>query len=272
MIFQKIKNPKIAEAIVSQIEDLIVQGVLRPGDQLPAERDLALTLDVSRPSLRDAIKELEKRGLLRTRRGGGTFVGDVIGSIFAEEFVYLFRSNDRAIADYIEFRKEIDVIAARHAAERSTDADKKILTRIHDQLCRAFERGDNDRIIKCDTEFHIAVVAAAHNVVLLHTLRSILEQMVPIFYKRLPREPEKAMVNDIVAQHGAILQAIIDRDADAAQKAVETHGDFIEATLRDADYAYWRENTAERRLEMLSREKTQPRRSGANDKPAGTGK
>lgn len=272
MIFQKIKNPKIAEAIVTQIEDLIVQGVLRPGDQLPAERDLAQHLDVSRPSLRDAIKELEKRGLLKTRRGGGTFVGDVIGSVFSDEFVYLFRSNDRAIVDYIEFRKEIDLIAARLAAERATDADKKILNRIHDTLCRAFEQNDHEKIIRCDTEFHIAVVAAAHNMVLLHTLRSILEQMVPIFYMRLPREPEKAMVGDIISQHGAILQAIMDRDPDAAQRAVEVHGEFIEATLKNADYAYWREHTAQKRLEMFSNGKSQGNRLGSTGKRSGGAK
>jgi GntR family transcriptional repressor for pyruvate dehydrogenase complex len=272
MIFQKIKNPKLAEAVIKQIEDLILQGVLRPGDQLPAERELAQHLDVSRPSLRDAIKELEKRGLLTTRRGGGTFIGDVIGSVFAEEFVYLFRSNDRAIADYIEFRKDIDLIAARHAAERATDADKEILSRIHEALCLAVEQNDSDKVVRYDTEFHIAVVAAAHNIVLLHTMRSILEQMVPLFYQRLPREPEKAMLNDIVTQHGEILQAIVDRDPEAAQKAVEVHGEFIEATLRNADYAYWREHTAQKRLEMLSRGKGQGHRSGANGKRAGHAK
>ncbi len=253
MIFQKVKNPKLAEAVISQIEDLILQGVLRPGDQLPAERELAQHLDVSRPSLRDAIKELEKRGLLTTRRGGGTFIGDVIGSVFAEELVYLFRSNDRAIADYIEFRKDIDLIAARHAAERATDADKEILSRIHEELCLAVEQNDSDKVVRYDTEFHIAVVAAAHNIVLLHTMRSILEQMVPLFYQRLPREPDKAMINDIVTQHGEILQAIVDHDPEAAQKAVEVHGEFIEATLRNADYTYWREHTAQKRLEMLSK-------------------
>ncbi len=269
MIFQKIKNPKLAEAVIKQIEDLILQGVLRPGDQLPAERELAQILDVSRPSLRDAIKDLEKRGLLITRRGGGTFIGDVIGSVFAQELVHLFRSNDQAIADYIEFRQEIDLMAARHAAERATDADKEILTRIHRALCIAVEQGDNDKVVQYDTEFHIAVVAAAHNIVLLHTMRSILEQMVPIFYQRLPGEPEKSMINDIVTQHAAILQAIIDHDPEAAQKAVDVHGEFIEATLRNADCAYWREHTALKRLEMLSKGKGQGQRSGANGKQAG---
>ena len=87
-------------------------------------------LDVSRPSLREAIKELEKRGLLITRHGGGTFVGDVIRSIFADEFVYFLHSNERAINDYIEFRRDIDILASGRAAERATKADKTLLTQI----------------------------------------------------------------------------------------------------------------------------------------------
>ena len=142
------------------------------------------------------------------------------------------------------------------------------MTRIHDALCQAFEHNDSDKVIQYDTEFHIAV-AAAHNIVLLHTLRSILEQMVPIFYQRLPREPEKAMISDIIAQHGDILQAIIDNDPEAAQKAIETHGEFIEATLRNADYAYWREHTSQKRLEMLSKGKKTGNRAGVDGKRSG---
>jgi len=166
------------------------------------------------------------------------------------------------------FRKDIDLIAARHAAERATDADKEILSRIHDALCLAVEQNDSDKVIRYDTEFHIAVVAAAHNIVLLHSMRSILQQMVPLFYHRLPREPDKAMMNDIVVQHGDILQAIIDHDPDAAKKAVETHGEFVEASLRNADYAYWREHTAQKRLEMLSKGKRKGQRTRQNGSSA----
>jgi hypothetical protein len=77
------------------------------------------------------------------------------------------------------------------------------------------------------------------------------------------------MVSDIVAQHGDILQAIIDSDPEAAQKAVETHGEFIEATLRNADYAYWREHTSQKRLEMLSKGKRTGHRSGVDRKRPG---
>ncbi|MDA7946919.1 MAG: FadR family transcriptional regulator [Hyphomicrobiaceae bacterium] len=262
MIFSKIRNEKVADAVIRHIEDLIVEGVLRPGDRLPAERELAKRLDVSRPSLREAIKALEERGLLKTRRGGGTFVGNVIGSVFADEFIQLFLSNDRAITDYIEFRREIDILAAGHAAIRATDADKEILSRIQNLLRKAMETKDEQAIIRCDTDFHIAVVAAAHNVVLLHAMRSIYEQMVPIFYRRLPHQPDTVLTDEILAQHGAILQAILDGDSDAARHAAGTHGKFIESTLRDADLVFWRECTAQRRFEMLSNT-SMPRQSDA---------
>ncbi len=252
MIFSKIRNEKVADAVVQQIEDLIVEGVLRSGDRLPAERELAKKLDVSRPSLREAIKELEERGLLITRHGGGTFVGDVIRSIFADEFVYLLHSNERAMADYIEFRRDIDMLAAGRAAERATEADKEILTRIQAVMVDAVERSDEDVMIRCDIDFHIAVAGAAHNVVLLHSMQSIYEQMVPTCYKRLPRDPDAVLMGNIVSQHQGILQAILDGDVEAAQRASEAHGKFLNSTMRDADIALWRETTARRRFEMMS--------------------
>ena len=252
MIFQKVKNPKVAEEVIDQIEDLIVQGVLRPGDRLPPERELSLQLGVSRPSLRDAIKVLEGRGLLVTRHGGGTSVGNVIGTIFADEFANLFRSNDRAITDYLEFRKEIDLIAGRLAAERATDADREILSSIHDSLCDAAAHDDREGVIRHDTQFHIAIVAAAHNIVLLHSMRSILEQMVPIFYQRLPHQPDSEMIEHIITQHGEILQAVHDHNPEDAHKAIVVHCEFIETTLKYADNVYQREHSAQMRLEMLS--------------------
>ncbi|TYK94049.1 FadR family transcriptional regulator, partial [Streptococcus pyogenes] len=77
-IFSRIDHSRTADEVVGQIEALILEGVLRPGDRLPGERDLARQFEVSRPILRDALKALEMRGLLTTRHGGGTHVADVI--------------------------------------------------------------------------------------------------------------------------------------------------------------------------------------------------
>ena len=93
MPFQKIVASKISSAITRQIEELILQGVLRPGDRLPAERELSETMEVSRPTLREALADLEERGLIATRPGGGTVIAEVLGSAFAAPL----RSEERRV-------------------------------------------------------------------------------------------------------------------------------------------------------------------------------
>ena len=249
VIFHKIQHEKVAEAIIRQLEDLILEGVLRPGDQLPPERELAKKLDVSRPSLRAATKELEQRGLLIARQGGGTYVADVVGSVFSEPIIYLFRSHKKATADYLEFRREIDMIAAGYAAERATDADREILKRVHSDMSAAFERSDQAEAIRLDIEFHKAVVDAAHNIVLLHTMRSMYELLVSgVFYDRLLYYHHEPMRDVILEQHQAILDAIIGGNADAARGAARVHVTFVEETLAAFERSGTRERTAGRRL------------------------
>jgi DNA-binding FadR family transcriptional regulator len=81
-IFARIEHSRTADEVVHQIEVLVLEGILRVGDRLPGERELAKQFDVSRPILREALKVLEGRGLLNTQHGGGTFVADVIGQVF----------------------------------------------------------------------------------------------------------------------------------------------------------------------------------------------
>ena len=83
-LFAGVSHSRTADEVVHQLELLILDGVLRDGDRLPGERDLAQSLDVSRPILREALKELEARGLLVSHHGGGTFVADIIGQVFSK--------------------------------------------------------------------------------------------------------------------------------------------------------------------------------------------
>ena len=87
MQFETINPPKVSDAIVSQIEQLILDGVLKPGERLPPERELAHQLNVSRPSLREAITTLKSRGLLQSRRGGGNFVVDVVAPVLTDPLI-----------------------------------------------------------------------------------------------------------------------------------------------------------------------------------------
>ncbi|WP_417264511.1 GntR family transcriptional regulator, partial [Celeribacter sp.] len=107
MPFQKVTPEKLSASVARQVELLILRGILRPGERLPSERDLAERLGVSRPSVREAVAELTDKGLLDPRADAGIFVADVLGSTFSPALVKLFGSHDEAVFDYIAFRRDM---------------------------------------------------------------------------------------------------------------------------------------------------------------------
>jgi GntR family transcriptional repressor for pyruvate dehydrogenase complex len=229
MVFRKIQHNRTADSVVDQVEELILQGVLRPGDRLPAERDLAKKVDVSRPILRDAIKTLEERGLLVTRHGGGTFIADVIGTVFSDAIVELVRRHPPAIADYLEYRREIERMTARLAALRATEADREIITRIFNAMEAAHEDENFDLEAELDVEFHQAIGESAHNIVLLHTLRSCYRLLADgVFYSRAQLYRYPGSREKLLAQHRAIYETVIAGDAAAAADAASAHIDYVE--------------------------------------------
>lgn len=244
-MFRPVNHQKTALAAVEQIEDLILKGVLQSGDRLPAERELAEQMTVSRPVLRDALKLLEERQLVEARRGGGTFVADLIGPIFSEAVVQLIGRHPSAKSDYFEFRRGIEGQAAALAAERAAPSDLDRLDDIVDQMKSAHDTGDLATETRLDVAFHHAVGEAAHNVVLLHTLRScyrLLEN--GVFYNRgrLYHHPTARI--ELLAQHVAIATAIRTGNADAARTASEDHIDYVRGTLAEAEDLDQREQIA----------------------------
>ena len=133
MPFQKIDPEKVASGVIRQIESLILRGVLRPGERLPSERDLAMRLDVSRPSLREALRELENRGLVVTRKGSGAYIAEVLGSAFSQPLVTLFSTHEEAFFDYLAFRRDLEGLAAERAASDATDTDLRVVSSIFDR-------------------------------------------------------------------------------------------------------------------------------------------
>lgn len=235
-IFSRIEHSRTADEVVQQIEGLILEGVLRSGDRLPGERDLARQFDVSRPILRDALKLLETRGLLEARHGGGTFVADVIGQLFSQPVMELISSNRKAASDYLEYRREIEGIAADYAARRATADDRALLDRIVARMEAAYRAQDFAEEGRVDVEFHSAVGECAHNIILLHTLRScyrllsdgVLRNRLLVF--SLPNAREA-----LLEQHLAIHAAVSRGDPDAARHAAMDHITFVERAMADAE-------------------------------------
>ncbi|MEP3048491.1 MAG: FadR/GntR family transcriptional regulator [Roseibium sp.] len=247
-MFQPIDHHKTADAVVEQIEDLILKGVLESGDRLPAERVLAEQMSVSRPVLRDALKRLEERDLVESRQGGGTFVCDLIGPIFSEAVVQLITRHPSATNDYFDFRRGIEGQAASQAAIRAAPSDIERLGEIVEQMKKAHDEKDSEKEARLDVNFHHAVGEAAHNVVLLHTLRScyrLLEN--GVFYNcgRLYDHPTAR--TEVLHQHQAIFDAIHTGDPVGARCASEQHIDYVRGTISEAEVLDQREKLAELR-------------------------
>lgn len=235
-LFSRISHGRTADEVVRQIELLLLEGVLRDGDRLPGERDLARRLDVSRPILREALKELETRGLLVSRPGGGTYVADIIGQVFSPPLVELIARHQRATSDYVEYRRELEGITAELAAQRATEYDRRGLARIIAAMRAAHESGSFEAELAADVEFHNAIGEAAHNVVLLHTLRAcyrLLAQGI-FFHRHLVFSSETARAR-LLAQHEAIHAAIVSGDGAAAKAAARNHMDYIAVAIREAE-------------------------------------
>lgn len=234
-IFTRIDHSRTADEVVQQVESLILEGVLRAGDRLPGERDLSRQFDVSRPILRDALKVLEAKGLIVTRHGGGTHVADVIGQVFTKPVLDLIAGHRKASVDYIEYRREMEGIAAEYAARRMTDDDRALLDRIMTRMTQAHERADFEEEAAIDVEFHSAIGECAHNIILLHTLRSCYRLLADgVFENRLLVFTLPAAREALLAQHRAIHAAVTDGDPEAARRAAMDHITYVEQTMAQA--------------------------------------
>ncbi len=250
MPFQPVQSDKLSAAVIRQIEQLILRGVLRPGERLPAERELSERLGVSRPSLREAVAELETRGLLEARAGAGIYVTDVLGSAFSEALIGLFSGHDEAVFDYLSFRRDLEGLAAERAASHGTDSDLKVIATILDKMQTAHGKRDPTEEAQLDADFHLAIIEASHNVIMLHMMRSMYQLLREgVFYNRQVMFKQRATRSTLLDQHRAINAALQARDGAAARAAVETHLNFVEAALFADRKAEAHEAVARQRLQ-----------------------
>jgi GntR family transcriptional repressor for pyruvate dehydrogenase complex len=261
-IYSRIAHLRTADEVVRQIETLILEGVLRTGDRLPGERDLAQRFEVSRPILRNALKTLETRGLLVTRHGGGTHVADVIGQVFSKPVMDLISTHRKAAADYLEYRREIEGIAADYAARRATPDDIALLDGIIARMDAAHRSGDFEDEAEIDVEFHNAVGECAHNIILLHTLRSCYRLLSDgVFRHRLLVFSLPGAREELLSQHRAIYAAVKAGDPAAARKAAMDHITYVERSMAEAERTGDWQRVSRLRLKQRA-DVAEPRRAG----------
>ncbi|WP_444667880.1 FadR/GntR family transcriptional regulator [Cereibacter changlensis] len=250
MPFQKIESEKLSQSVVRQIELLILRGILRPGERLPSERELSERLGVSRPSLRDAVAALEERGLLVSRPGAGIFVAEVLGSAFSDGLVQLFASHEEAVFDYIDFRRDMEGLTAERAARLGSDTDLKVIDTIFRKMEAAHAKRDPSDEAGLDAQFHMAIIEASHNVVMLHMMRSMFDLLRNgVFYNRQMMFRQRTTRDMLLDQHRSINEALQGRDPQAARAAVAAHLTYVEQAVTEGLRAEKHEVIARQRLE-----------------------
>lgn len=252
MNFGPLRQRRLSDDIVARLEAMILEGTLKAGERLPAERVLAEQFGVSRPSLREAIQKLAAKGLLSSRQGGGTYVCENLGSTFSDPLMHLLENNVDAQRDLLEFRHTLEGSCAYYAALRATDMDRQRLGEAFERLQGCYGRaGEVTRAEEgaADASFHLAIAEASHNAVLLHTIRGLFDLLKRNVVTNIGgmyalRGETRGMLN---AQHRALFEAIMEGRAEDARALSNQHIDYVQEVLADVVQQEAREQRAQRR-------------------------
>jgi GntR family transcriptional repressor for pyruvate dehydrogenase complex len=229
-MYKAVQSSRLYEQIVQQIEEAVLKGTLKEGDQLPAERELAQQFGVSRTAVREAIKTLHEKGLVEALAGRGTFVTDGTGNSMRQSLDRIVKSGQpNGIASLIELREilepEIAALAAARAGEQDIAAMQETV-RMMDGALR-----DAGVYIEADLDFHLELAEAAANPFILSLIDSIVgllrEQRMYMFNSE--NGPSRGQV-----YHKRILDAIMRHDPEGAREAMRAHLGQVREASRDA--------------------------------------
>ena len=232
---------RLSDQVAEKLCALVQQRALQPGQRLPAERQLAGELGVSRVALREAIQQLSSRGLLESRVGSGTFVC-APSALWSDQAISplapLLRDDPQYRYDVLEARQIIEVKTAWLAAQRATDKDCTNIRRCFDAMLHHQQRHDADNAARADTQFHVAIAEASHNVVVVQMMRSLFDMVLntvaqnrrEMFVHKDPKVLER-----LTQQHHDLMQAILQGEPEQAQAVIGTHLAFVHEKLTEAD-------------------------------------
>jgi GntR family transcriptional repressor for pyruvate dehydrogenase complex len=230
-VFKKISPKKISDEIIEQFKDLLGKGELKPGDELPSERELAELIGVSRPALREALNALQAMEFIEIRPRSKIVVKSVAERLVEDPLSRLLEDDEERVFELLELRRAMESWSAYMAAERATGRDIQKLQTIIDRDQDLLQKGRDDATT--DADFHVTVSMAAHNTMLSHlmaTCYDLLWKTQALSRKRIFRNAENHQ--RIAEQHLKIFEAIRDRDPRRASREARQHIEFVEEELR----------------------------------------
>jgi len=218
-LYKLVQTSRLYEQIVQQIEASVLNGVLKPGDQLPPERELALQFGVSRTAVREAIKALREKGLVELQPGRGTFVTNGTSNSMRHSLDFMARIGQQDGSGYLtEVRAALEPEIAALAATRVSDQHLCALREAVAVMDRSYQ--DPEAYIEADLDFHLTLAEAVANPIFLSLIDSIVdllrEQRMRIF--QVEGGPQRGQFH-----HKLILEAIMQRDPQRARAAMSEH-------------------------------------------------
>lgn len=226
MSFGTFKKSAISEDITARLLTMIKEGELKPGAKLPPERELAEMMQVSRPSLREALRALSIMNIIEIRQGDGTYVTSLEPELLVEHLDFVFSLSDTTIVELFKARRIVEVGLAAMAAEQITDEE---IAKLEDCLTHSIENVDNHAaFLQADVELHETIVDAARNPFLKRFMASIYH-LGRASRSRTVEIP--GVVNQVVEDHRAIVAAMKARDPEKARQAMLQHLNNVETRL-----------------------------------------
>ncbi len=218
-MYKIVRSSRLYEQIVQQVEESIHKGAMKPGDQLPPERELAQQFGVSRTAVREAVKALREKGLVEAYPGRGTFITDGTSYSMRQSLDRMLRVGQAEGSGFLVEVREI--LEPEIAAMAATRADAQDLASMREQVGIMDQtRKDPDAFIEADLDFHLALAEAAANPIILSLIDSIVgllrEQRMGIF--QVEGGPERGQYH-----HKKILEAVEHRDPAGARDAMKAH-------------------------------------------------
>ncbi|MFP4259240.1 MAG: FadR/GntR family transcriptional regulator, partial [Desulfovermiculus sp.] len=224
-MFRAAKQNKIFQDVVDQIQEAILSRKLKPGDVLPSERELKDMLQVSRGTLREALRVLEQKGLIHIKLGvgGGAVVQDASFGPVSESLALLIRHQRVSLAHLAEFRAGMEGEAAAHAAKRITPSEASQLQDLVAQAeAKAQQgRGQTQAFLKIDKDVHLTLAAITRNPISVFVHQSIHDNIDRYYERFLVMEGETMQKN--AQDLKDIVQAVVDRDVEKARELAIKH-------------------------------------------------
>lgn len=207
-VFKPAKQNRIYQDVVDQIQEAILEGELKVGEQLPPERKLIEMFGVSRGTIREALRVLEQKGMIEIKTGvaGGSIIKGVTSESFSENLGLLIRYKKVSLRELAEFREGIEGTVAAFAAERATEEDLALLRDLYAQSTEAFAAGPAhwDTAIRCDEQIHLALARISGNTLFITVLETVYLNIHTYYESYLP------MQESVLAENLEDLRIIID--------------------------------------------------------------